>query len=102
VRNIYSGRKSNKPIPQVTGLSARTFGAYTLVTGVLRLASAYNITNGPLYGVTLWAYVVIVGHWGTEWLTYNTVTGGVALYGSIVMDVGGLIWMASQWSSYIV
>jgi len=100
VRKVYDGSNTNTPTPQVTGLSARTFGAYTLVTGILRLVTAYNISNSPLYGVTLAAYAVVVGHWGSEWLKYKTVAGGLALYGSIIMDGGGLLWMLSQWKGY--
>lgn len=101
VREIYAGPGATTPLPQVTSLSARTFGAYTLVTGVLRLVTAYNINNAPLYFVALWAYVVIVGYWGTEWLKYKTVKGGGALYGSIVVDGGGLVWMILMWRYYV-
>jgi len=90
VCNIYAGSKISMPTLQLR------------LSSIFRLVTAFNTTNGPLYEVTLWAYVVIVGHWITDWLTYNAVTGDIAVYRSIIIDVGGLLWMASMWSFYTV
>ncbi|THV47571.1 hypothetical protein BGAL_0302g00140 [Botrytis galanthina] len=85
---------------EATALFARTFGCYTLVSGMLRLITAYNLSSPELYFLTLWAYVVIAGFWGMEWLYFGTVAFGPALCASIVIDGGAVIIMLWGWGKY--
>lgn len=102
MRDMYAGLRINTPTPQITQLSAYIFGAYTLLESFLRLMTAYNINNAPLYAVALFSYVVILGHLNLEWLKFRNMAGsGSALYLGIGIDLVGVLWMASQWRFYV-
>ncbi|KAF4633487.1 hypothetical protein G7Y89_g4631 [Cudoniella acicularis] len=97
VRQLYQGPNAS----QVTGLSARTFGGWTILSGFVRLYAAYNITNPPVYALAFWAYFAIVTHWTSELVIFRTTKFGVPTYINIAIDIGGLVWMFSQWNAYV-
>lgn len=81
----------------VSGLTSRLFGLWTLMSAAIRLTAAYNIHNKQcgffggsirpaksripmcscssfirMYGLALFSYVVVVGHYLSEWLVFKT------------------------------
>ncbi|XP_075470816.1 ergosterol biosynthetic protein 28 homolog [Ascaphus truei] len=64
---LYTGRPG-----QVNGLQARTFGVWTLLSSVIRCACAIDIRNKTLYHLTLWTFVLALGHFLSEVFVYHT------------------------------
>ncbi|KAL8769742.1 MAG: hypothetical protein Q9209_004358 [Squamulea sp. 1 TL-2023] len=97
----YTRRIYSAPETTVTPLHARTFGTYTAIVSIIRLYAAYNITDPMLYQLAIWTYVVALGHFYSEWLIFRTARWGEGLAGPVVISVGSLAWMLSQWGQYI-
>jgi len=95
-RRVYS----NKP-EQVTGLCSRTFGTWTLLSGIIRLYCAYHIDEKAVYDITIWTYVVVLFHFGSEWLHFRTSNLGAGLYGPLIVGTTSLTWMLAQYSFYV-
>ncbi|KAG8448956.1 hypothetical protein GDO86_015866 [Hymenochirus boettgeri] len=64
---LYTGSPN-----QVNGLQARTFGVWTLLSSVIRCACAVDIQNKMLYHLTLWTFVLALGHFLSEVGIYHT------------------------------
>ncbi|KAF2637547.1 ergosterol biosynthesis protein-like protein [Massarina eburnea CBS 473.64] len=101
--NIPSNGSSTTPKPekppvgeipsQVTPLSSRTFGTWTLLASIIRLYGAYYINNKAVYELAMCAYAVAWVHFVAEWRIYGTTRLGVPLGGPLVISTGTLIWM---------
>ncbi|XP_040188796.1 ergosterol biosynthetic protein 28 homolog [Rana temporaria] len=64
---LYTGRPN-----QVNGLQARTFGIWTLLSSVIRCTCAIDIRNKTLYHLTLWTFILALGHFMSEVWIYHT------------------------------
>ncbi|EJD48956.1 Erg28-like protein [Auricularia subglabra TFB-10046 SS5] len=95
-RRIYSA----KPV-QVTDLSARTFGIWTLLSAVVRLYCAYHITEQTIYDVTVWSYVIVLMHFGSELLVFRTASLGPGLVSPLIVGSTSLVWMLTQRDYYL-
>jgi hypothetical protein len=58
---------------QVTPLTARTFGIWTLLSAVVTLMCALNIESGPLYRTTMASFAVALLYFLLEVGVYHTV-----------------------------
>jgi len=56
----------------VTWLSSRTFGTWTILSAVVRAYTAYNITNPQVYDICIWSYAIAGFHFVSEWLVFGT------------------------------
>ncbi|KAH7063980.1 ergosterol biosynthesis protein-like protein [Paraphoma chrysanthemicola] len=86
----------------VTALSSRTFGTWTFLAAVIRLYAAYNITNGAVYQLAIWAYVCAFVHFTSEWTVFKTTRWGMPLAGPVFISTGTLFWMFTQWDAYVI
>ncbi|KAF2796688.1 ergosterol biosynthesis protein-like protein [Melanomma pulvis-pyrius CBS 109.77] len=93
--------KSPETPSQVTPLSARTFGTWTLLTSIVRLHAAYNIHDPVIYKLALWTYGVAWLHFMSEWWVYGTTKWGMPLAGPVFVSTGSLLWMGLQWGFYV-
>ncbi|CDK25036.1 unnamed protein product [Kuraishia capsulata CBS 1993] len=94
-RRVYE----NKPL-ETTGLSARTFGTWTLISAVIRGYGAYYITNPQVYDITLCSYFIAIAHFGLEWFVYKTAKFGKGLLGPLIVATTSITWMLSQRGYY--
>lgn len=87
---------------QVTNLSARTFGTWTLVASIVRAYGAYFLYNNrAVYELVLWTFVVAGGHFISEWLYYRTIKFGKGLAGPLVVSTVSFTWMVLQRDFYL-
>ncbi|CAF9935487.1 MAG: ergosterol biosynthesis protein [Alectoria fallacina] len=86
---------------ETSALSSRIFGTWTIVSAIIRLYTAYNISNPQVYQLAIWAYVIAWAHFMSEWLVFKTAAWGRGLAGPIIISTGSLIWMLSQWGYYV-
>ncbi|XP_037359733.1 ergosterol biosynthetic protein 28 homolog [Talpa occidentalis] len=68
---LYEKLYTGKP-DLVNGLHARTFGIWTLLSSVVRCLCAMYIHNKPLYYITLWTFLIALGHFLSELFIYRT------------------------------
>lgn len=97
-RHTYQGSASAR---QVTGLSSRLFGTWTLVSGVVRAYAAYHIASKEMYTIAFSTYAIALVHFGSEWLVYRTVTMRSGLLPPLTIASVTTIWMAVQRGSYL-
>lgn len=87
----------------VTPLQARTFGAWTLTSAIVRAYAAYNISNKPfvfpimgparwlnlsfsIYDMAMLTYLIAFGHFFSEFLIFRTAKFGAGLLGPAVVS----------------
>lgn len=95
-KEIYS-----RSAHEISPLPSRIFGTYTLVSAVIRLYAAYNISNPQLYQLAIWTYAIAWGHFFSEWLIFRTASWGRAIAGPAFISTGSLLWMFTQWGFYV-
>lgn len=109
-QKVYLGPANTPRIPNatpsginspVTPLSARTFGTWTFITSIVRLYAAYHTSNPQIYQLAFATYAVAFGHFVSEWLIFGTARLGAGLAGPLVVSMGSLVWMWTQWSYYV-
>ncbi|MCJ1358933.1 MAG: ergosterol biosynthesis protein [Icmadophila ericetorum] len=96
-RRVYAGPASS----QVTPLSARTFGTWTLLSSVIRFYAAYRIDDNDFYSLALWTYVIALAHFGSELLVYKTAKLNQGISPTLVVAVSSLLWMLVQREYYV-
>ncbi|KAF9082714.1 ergosterol biosynthesis protein [Mortierella sp. GBA35] len=96
-QRIYGNKKH-----EVTRLSGRTFGIWTLLSSVVRLYGAYNLHLAPMYQITLVTFGIAWLHFMSEFFVYRTanITEPSAAP-CVVTSTSSLIWMLSAYSSYV-
>ncbi|EFA86465.1 hypothetical protein PPL_00258 [Heterostelium album PN500] len=85
--NVYSGNPT-----QVTGLTARLFAAWTLMSFTLCVATAYNPYNQTLFTVTWTSFVYALLHFLTETLIFKSSSFKDAIPPFIVATTS-IVWM---------
>ncbi|KAG7660464.1 ERG28 [[Candida] subhashii] len=102
-KKVYENESSpSQPTkPQVTHLSARTFGTWTLITSIVRFYGAYYVTTKPVYELVQFTFLVAAWHFGSEWLIYGTCKLGKGLAGPLIVSSVSTIWMFLQKDYYL-
>ncbi|KAG0142071.1 hypothetical protein CROQUDRAFT_663015 [Cronartium quercuum f. sp. fusiforme G11] len=95
-RRIYSGQ------PQlVNALQSRTFGIWTLTSGLIRLYTAYNIHNQALYQLAICSYTIALVHFISELLIFKSSRLGSGLISPLMVASTSLVWMFRQYDFYV-
>ncbi|EGF98609.1 uncharacterized protein MELLADRAFT_113406 [Melampsora larici-populina 98AG31] len=95
-KNIYSKK------PQlVNPLQSRTFGVWTLTSGLIRLYTAYNINHPALYQLTIGSYLIAFFHFGSELIGFKTCQISSGLISPLIVASTSLIWMLRQYDFYV-
>ncbi|KAG8807891.1 ergosterol biosynthesis protein [Serendipita sp. 400] len=116
-RIIYTGKPE-----EVTPLSGRTCGIWTLTSAVVRLFCAYHISEKTIFDLAICTYVIALAHFGSEFLIYKTAKAGGGVISplivaseytkSVVMPdkpltalrpllATSLVWMSTQYDFYV-
>jgi len=94
-KRIYCARPLD-----VTALSSRTFGTWTVLSAVLRVYAAYHIHDPVVYDLAIWSYAVAGVHFVSEWLVFGSAGLGAGLAGPLVVSSMSLAWMITQRGEY--
>lgn len=98
---LYVGSRTTNNASPSTPLASRTFGTWTLLSSVVRLYAAYNISNPVAYDLALWTYGIALTHFVSEWAVY----GSAQLKGRFVMPMlfasSAVGWMWTQRAWYL-
>ncbi|EER34440.1 conserved hypothetical protein [Candida tropicalis MYA-3404] len=86
---------------QVSPLSARTFGTWTLITAIVRFYGAYHLNVPQVYQLTQFTFVIAAWHFLSEWLYFGTCKLGKGLSGPLIVSSSSLIWMYLQKDFYL-
>ncbi|KAI5811603.1 Erg28 like protein-domain-containing protein [Peziza echinospora] len=85
----------------VTPLSSRTFGTWTILSAIIRGYAAYNMHNAQLYNICILSYVLAFAHFASEWLVFGTARFGEGLVGPLVVSTASFAWMVAQRGEYL-
>ncbi|GME72303.1 unnamed protein product [Ambrosiozyma monospora] len=94
-KKVYGGQPE-----QVTPLSARTFGTWTLISALIRLYTSYCINERNVYNICILSYCIALWHFGSEWLYYKTVKFDKGLAGPLIVSTLSITWMLTQRDFY--
>ncbi|ODV93202.1 hypothetical protein PACTADRAFT_51819 [Pachysolen tannophilus NRRL Y-2460] len=94
-RRVYENRPQ-----EVTPLSARTFGTWTLFSAIIRCYGAYHLTDENVFNITLYSFLIAIAHFSLEWLIYGTCKFGKGLLGPLVVSTSSIAWMTLQRDYY--
>ncbi|KAI9204215.1 uncharacterized protein BJ171DRAFT_506592 [Polychytrium aggregatum] len=86
---IYA-RKAN----EVTPLMSRMMGLWTLVSAIVRIYTAYNLDNRPLYEICMLTFVVALGSFASEIFVYGTAPiSSPGVFPTLIITPVSLAWM---------
>uniref|UniRef100_A0A7R9V3N2 Uncharacterized protein n=1 Tax=Chlamydomonas euryale TaxID=1486919 RepID=A0A7R9V3N2_9CHLO len=84
----------------VTDAFGRLFGTWTVVTCMLCVVCANNISNGPIYAATLGSFGVAFTYMTLEMAVYKTIGLRGAMSPLIIAGVS-IVWMGLGYSKYV-
>lgn len=90
----------NKPA-ETTGLSARTFGTWTVISSVIRYTAAFHLNDPNVWNLVFASYAVAFVHFGLEWFVYRTAKFGKGLLGPLVVSTASLAWLVATRDYYL-
>lgn len=94
-RRVYS----NKP-EEVTKLSCRTFGTWTLISCIIRFYGAFYLNELHIYQLTMCSYVIALLHFLSELVIYRTCSLDAGFLSPLFVASTSLIWMYNQFEFY--
>jgi hypothetical protein len=86
---------------QVTPLTARCFGTWTLLTAIVRCYAAYHLHLAPVYNIAIWTYVVALGHFTSEMFIFKTMGLGVPQMFPLTLATVAITWMTLARDFYV-
>jgi len=96
-----TGKDVEKARDQVTPLAARLFGVWTLMNGLIRLYTAYEVHSRALYHLSVLTHVAALTHFTSELLVYRTMRLTGPQFFPLLAGWGGAIWMILQYGHYV-
>uniref|UniRef100_A0A673XKZ7 Ergosterol biosynthesis 28 homolog n=1 Tax=Salmo trutta TaxID=8032 RepID=A0A673XKZ7_SALTR len=77
----------------VNGLQARTFGIWTLLLSVIRCTCTIDIQNKTFYHITLWTFVLALGHFLSEAFIYKTAPLTIGIMAPLIVASFSIVGM---------
>jgi hypothetical protein len=97
---IYAGAMSTSP-SDVSPLSSRTFGTWTILSAVIRLYAAYYTDNKAVYELATWTFGIALVHFSMEWMVFKTTRLTAGFIAPLCVASGSLTWMLLQKEAYV-
>lgn len=94
-RRVYS----NKP-QEVTKLSCRTFGTWTLISCIIRFYGAFYLDEIHIYQLTMFSYMIALLHFLSELIIYRTCRLDAGFLSPLFVASTSLFWMYNQIEYY--
>lgn len=105
-RQMKSDSKSgeSESAALATPLTDRLFGTWTLLSAIVRFYAAVNLRNQVVYDITMWTFVVVIFHFYTEFIHYNTMDRGRGFVQLIPLSqapiaLGWMLWKRNYYLS---
>ncbi|KAM4853175.1 ergosterol biosynthetic protein 28 homolog isoform 1-T2 [Thomomys bottae] len=89
---LYEKLYTGKP-DLVNGLQARTFGIWTLLSSVIRCLCAIDIHNKTLYHITLWTFLLALGHFLSELFLFGTAAPTIGVLAPLMVASFSILGM---------
>jgi hypothetical protein len=96
-----TGKDVEKARDQVTPLAARLFGTWTLITGIVRIYTAYDVHSPALYQLGVLTHALAAAHFTSELLVFRTLRLTGPQFFPLFAGYGGTIWMIMSYSQYV-
>ncbi|KAI8787737.1 ergosterol biosynthetic protein 28 [Biomphalaria glabrata] len=77
----------------VSGLAARLFGVWTLMSGVVRILCAFFIYNKTLYFSTLVSFIIALAHFTSEVFIFNTAALTIGIIAPLIVSSLSILMM---------
>ncbi|KAI8907467.1 hypothetical protein DFJ77DRAFT_475582 [Powellomyces hirtus] len=88
---------------EATPLMSRMMGLWTITSGIVRVYTAWNITNKALYTVAMWTFVLAGFSFYTEVFLYKTAKiSSPGVWPAMLISPISLFWMWNSYSQYIL
>ncbi|RIA98472.1 Erg28-like protein [Glomus cerebriforme] len=94
-KRVYSARPD-----QVTALTSRTFAIWTLLSAIIRIYAAYNITEVNIYQIAIWTYIIAWSHFISEFLIFKSTKISAGWLSPVIVSTLSLTWMLLQYNYY--
>lgn len=86
---------------EITPLSARLFGCWTVTSSLIRSFCAYDVHNPSLYTLTFLTFAIALGHFSSELFLFKTGKPGFGAIGPLFISSFTMLWMWSSWNYYV-
>ncbi|XP_006933069.2 ergosterol biosynthetic protein 28 homolog isoform X1 [Prionailurus viverrinus] len=96
---LYEKLYTGKP-DLVNGLQARTFGIWTLLSSVIRCLCAIDIHNKTLYHITLWTFLLALGHFLSELFVFGTAAPTIGVLAPLMVASWLPLWCQKRLQQY--
>ncbi|GMM38958.1 Erg28 protein [Saccharomycopsis crataegensis] len=87
-RRVYE----NKPL-ETTGLSARTFGTWTIISAIIRYIAAFHLNDPQIWNLVFASYAIAFGHFMAELVIYKTAKFGKGFMGPFIVSTLSMGWL---------
>ncbi|KAJ1979068.1 ergosterol biosynthesis protein [Dimargaris xerosporica] len=98
---VLTRRLYNAQPHQVTPLTARFFGCWTLVSAVVRFYGAYNLRNPVMFSLLVWTFAIAFTHYFTEIVVFRSARLLGPALSPVVVATTSLVWMWSTYEYYL-
>ena len=85
---------------QVTPLSSRTFGIWSLLSGCIRLYAAFHISDTHVYRLTFLTWILGSVHFLSEVFVFQTADLKGRTKAPLIVAGTMAVWMLTHWTTY--
>lgn len=111
IPKIHYDRIYNAPLPknakqssnEMPPVGMRLFGMWTVLSAIVRVYAAYNMSNPVLYDITIWTFVLVTFHYYSELVWFGTIPWDINRHQIIPLTQApsALLWMLWQREYYL-
>ena len=96
-----AGKDKPTAVDQVTPLTARLFGVYTTLAGLIRVYGAYRVHDPALYQLCLLTHLIAAAHFTSEAFVFKTAVLGWEHAFPFAAAFSGSLWMILEYGNYV-